>query len=84
MIRLLEQKKRLQITKKHYRSKLITINGSIKKKQSGRGAKFLMIQKKMLKKLTLIIAEMETGNTSIKMRNMGQTILDALTFKSYK
>ena len=38
----------------------------------------------MLKKLTLIIAEMETGNTSIKMRNMGQTILDALTFKSYK
>ena len=32
----------------------------------------------MLQKLTLIIAEMEAGNTSIKMRNMGQTILDAL------
>ena len=32
----------------------------------------------MLQKLTLIIAEMEAGNTSINMRNMGQTILDAL------
>ena len=32
----------------------------------------------MLQKLTLIIAEMEAGNTSIDMRNMGQTILDAL------
>ena len=34
--------------------------------------------KEMLQKLTLIIAEMEAGNTSINMRNMGQTILDAL------
>ena len=32
----------------------------------------------MLQKLTLIIAEMEAGNTSINMRNMAQTILDAL------
>ena len=32
----------------------------------------------MLQKLTLIIAEMEAGNTSLKMRNMGQSILDAL------
>ena len=32
----------------------------------------------MLQKLTLIIAEMEVGNTSLQMRNMGQSILDAL------
>ena len=32
----------------------------------------------MLQTLTLIIAEMEAGNTSIDIRNMGQTILDAL------
>ena len=32
----------------------------------------------MLQKLTLIIAEMEAGNTSLQMRNMGQSILDAL------
>ncbi len=34
--------------------------------------------KEMLQKLTLIIAEMEAGNTSLQMRNMGQSILDAL------
>ena len=34
--------------------------------------------KEMLQKLTLIIAEIEAGNTSLKMRNMGQSILDAL------
>ena len=32
----------------------------------------------MLQKLTLIIAEMAAGNTSIDMRKMGQTIVDAL------
>ena len=37
----------------------------------------------MLQKLTLIIAEMEAGNTSIKMRNMGQTILDALLHENH-
>ena len=34
--------------------------------------------KEMLQKLTLIIAEMEAGNSSIKMRNMEQSIVDAL------
>ena len=34
--------------------------------------------KEMLQKLTLIIAEMKAGNTSVKMRNMGQSMLDAL------
>ena len=49
------------------------------RKQRGRGANFFFNDaKEMLQKLTLIIAEMEAGNTSIKMRNMGQSILDAL------
>ena len=30
------------------------------------------------KKLAVILGEMEAGNTSLKMRNMGQTILDTL------
>ena len=34
--------------------------------------------KELLEKLTLIIGEMEAGNTSIQMRNTGQSILDAL------
>ena len=62
---------------KHYQSKLKTIKGS-GRKQRGRGAYFFNDGKEMLQKLTLIIAEMEAGNTSVKMRNMGQTILDAL------
>ena len=61
---------------KHYQSQLYSIKGS--GLQRGRGAYFFNDAKEMLQKLTLIIAEMEAGNTSIKMRNMGQTILDAL------
>ena len=61
---------------KHYQSQLKSIKGS--GLQRGRGAYFFNDAKEMLQKLTLIIAEMEAGNTSIKMRNMGQTILDAL------
>ena len=34
--------------------------------------------KELLQKLTLIIGEMEAGNTSIQMRNTGQSILDTL------
>lgn len=34
--------------------------------------------KQLLKKLELIIGEIMAGNTSIKMRNMGVTILDML------
>ena len=65
--------------KKHYESKLKSIKGSgLRRGQRGRGAYFFNDAKEMLQKLTLIIAEMEAGNTSIKMRNMGQTILDAL------
>ena len=65
--------------KKHIKSKLNSIKGSgLRGGQRGRGAYFFNDAKEMLQKLTLIIAEMEAGNTSIKMRNMGQTILDAL------
>ena len=65
--------------RKHYQSKLKNIKGSgLRRGQRGRGAYFFNDAKEMLQKLTLIIAEMEAGNTSIKMRNMGQTILDAL------
>ena len=61
---------------KYHQSKLQSIKGS--GLQRGRGAYFFNNAKEMLQKLTLIIAEMEAGNTSKKMRNMGQTILDAL------
>ena len=65
--------------KRYLRSKRKSITGSgFRRGQRGRGAYFFNDAKEMLQKLTLIIAEMEAGNTSIKMRNMGQTILDAL------
>ena len=44
----------------------------------GSGVYFYNDAKELLKKLTLIIGEMEAGNISVKMRNMGQTILDTL------
>ena len=50
----------------------------LKGSQRGRGAYFFNDAKEMLQKLTVIIGEMEAGNTSIEMRNMGQSILDAL------
>ena len=46
--------------------------------RTGRGVYFYNDAKELLKKLTLITGEMEAGNTSVKMRNMGQTILDTL------
>ena len=44
----------------------------------GSGVYFYNDAQELLKKLTLIIGEMEAGNTSVKMRNMGQTIFDTL------
>ena len=70
------REKAIKDYRKHYESQLKNIKGS--GLQRGRGAYFFNDAKEMLQKLTLIIAEMEAGNTSIKMRNMGQTILDAL------
>ena len=74
-----KREREIKAYREHYKAQLYSIKGSgIRKKQKGRGAYFFNDAKEMLQKLTLIIAEMEAGNTSIKMRNMGQTILDAL------
>ena len=73
------REKAIKDYRKHYESQLKNIKGSgLRRGQRGRGAYFFNDAKEMLQKLTLIIAEMEAGNTSVKMRNMGQTILDAL------
>ena len=42
------------------------------------GVYFYNDAKELLNKLTLIIGEMEAGNTSIEMRNMGVSILHTL------
>ena len=73
--------KEIKDYKKHYQSQFKSIKGS--GLQRGRGAYFFNDAKEMLQKLTLIIAEMEAGNTSVKMRNMGQTILDALLHENH-
>ena len=48
------------------------------KGQKGRGVVFYNNPQELLKMLAVILGEMEAGNTSIQMRNMGQTILDTL------
>ena len=48
------------------------------KGQKGREVVFYNNPQELLKKLAVILGEMEAGNTSLKMRNMGQTILDTL------
>ena len=48
------------------------------KGQKGRGVVFYNNPQELLKKLAVILGEMEAGNTSLKMRNMGQAILDTL------
>jgi len=64
---------------KQYRFKSKSYKGyGVTKRQLGRGVYFYNDAKELLQKLTLIIGEMEAGNTSIQMRNTGQSILDAL------
>ena len=46
--------------------------------QKGRGVVFYNNPQELPKKLAVILGEMEAENTSLKMRNMGQTILDTL------
>ena len=48
------------------------------KSVTGKGVVFYNNPQELLKKLAVILGEMEAGNTSLKMRNMGQTILDTL------
>ena len=51
-------------------------------RRRGRGTEGTVVfynnPQELLKKLAVILGEMEAGNTSLKMRNMGQTILDTL------
>ena len=66
----------------HVNDKMKTIKGSgIKgrgRKKRGGNVMFFNDPKQLLNKLELIIGETIAGNTSIKMRNMGVTILDTL------
>lgn len=73
--------KEIKSFRHHYENKIYTYKGSglgTRKIKRGSGAFFFNNAKEMLQKLTLIIAEMKAGNTSLDMRNMGVTILDAL------
>ena len=65
----------------YHKTKLETIKGSgIKgrKRQRGGNVMFFNNPKQLINKLELIIGEIIAGNTSIKMRNTGVNILDAL------
>ena len=55
-----------------------TIKGSGIKGRGGGNVMFFNNPKQLLNKLELIIGETIAGNTSIKMRNMGVSILDTL------
>ena len=61
---------------KHYKYKSKIIRGYGLKR--GRGVYFFNNAKEMLEKLTMIVGEIQAGNTSLKMRNTGQNILDAM------
>ena len=64
---------------KTYKFKSKSYKGyGVTKRQLGRGVYFYNDAKELINKLTLIIGEMEAGNTSIQMRNMGVSILDTL------
>ena len=66
----------------YHKTKLETMKGSgIKgrgRKQRGGNVMFFNDPKQLLNKLELIIGEIIAGNTSIKMRNTGVSILDTL------
>ena len=64
---------------KQYRFKSKSYKGyGVTRRQRGKGVYFYNDAKELIDKLTLIIGEMEAGNTSIEMRNMGVSILDTL------
>ena len=67
---------------KHYENKVKTMKGSgikaRRKKQHGGNVIFFNDPKKLLNKLELIIGSLNSGNTSIQMRNTGVNILDTL------
>ena len=74
-IKELKEKVKQKLKPKIKPKKLKAITG---KGQKGRGVVFYNNPQELLKKLAVILGEMEAGNTSLKMRNMGQTILDTL------
>ena len=77
-IKELKKKVNQKLKPKIKPKKLKAITG---KGQKGRGVVFYNNPQELLKKLAVILGEMEAGNTSIQMRNMGQTILDTLLEK---
>ena len=74
-IKELKEKVKLKLRPKIKPKKLEAITG---KGQKGRGVVFYNNPQELLQKLAVILGEMEAGNTSLKIRNMGQTILDTL------
>ena len=74
-----EESNRLQGPIIKFKMKMKQRMKSLKGKgQKGRGVFFYNNPQELLKKLAVILGEMQAGNTSIEMRNMGQTILDTL------
>ena len=75
-----EESNRLQGPILKFKNKMKQRMKSFKGKgvRRGRGVVFYNNPQELLKKLAVILGEMEAGNTSLKMRNMGQTILDTL------
>ena len=78
--KIYEESDRLQGSITKFKMKMKQRMKSFKGKgaQKGRGVVFYNNPQELLKKLAVILGEMEAGNTSLKMRNMGQTILDTL------
>ena len=77
--KIYEESNRLQGSITKFKMKMKQRMKSFKGKgQKGRGVVFYNNPQELLKKLAVILGEMEAGNTSLKMRNMGQTILDTL------
>ena len=78
--KIYEESDRLQGSITKFKLKMKERMKSFKGKgvQKGRGVVFYNNPQELLKKLAVILGEMEAGNTSLKMRNMGQTILDTL------
>ena len=78
--KIYEESDRLQGSITKFKMKMKQRMKSFKGKgQKGRGTVvFYNNPQELLKKLAVILGEMEAGNTNIKMRNMGQTILDTL------
>ena len=63
---------------KHYETKREGMKGSAMRRKKGGSVMFFNNPKTLLKKLEVIVEEIMAGNTSIDMRNMGVSILDAL------